>query len=219
MTGQKGKRHERAKARKDGIISSRLRAFAPFQLNIFLWLFLLSTTFIVTPSLWNLTVTGKYFYFALAVAVATLFTAYRIIRKQVTLRICLTDVAVLCFAVWVGVGCVINGTHPGMKLWLFMLLVPLYVVIRCSLHDRNMARPLVWVILAVVTAEAVWGLLQLYGYLKSYHNLFAITGSFFNPGTYAGFLAWAVLWFTWAKAGGKLVKLPSVRKVRGFKIF
>jgi len=38
-------------------------------------------------------------------------------------------------------------------------------------------------------AEAIWGLMQLYGFRPSQHNLFKLTGSFFNPGPYAGYLA------------------------------
>jgi O-antigen ligase len=37
--------------------------------------------------------------------------------------------------------------------------------------------------------QAVYGLLQLYGYYPSNHNLFKITGSFFNPAPYALYLA------------------------------
>jgi O-antigen ligase len=37
--------------------------------------------------------------------------------------------------------------------------------------------------------EAGLGLLQLYGFEQSNHGLFRLTGSFFNPGPYAGFLA------------------------------
>jgi hypothetical protein len=37
--------------------------------------------------------------------------------------------------------------------------------------------------------EAVWGLRQLYGFESSQHSLFKLTGSFFNPGPYAGYLA------------------------------
>jgi uncharacterized protein (UPF0333 family) len=37
--------------------------------------------------------------------------------------------------------------------------------------------------------EAVWGLMQLYGFTSSQHGLFKTTGSFFNPGPYAGWLA------------------------------
>jgi O-antigen ligase len=35
----------------------------------------------------------------------------------------------------------------------------------------------------------VWGMAQLYGFQPSQHNLFLLTGSFFNPGPYAGYLA------------------------------
>lgn len=37
--------------------------------------------------------------------------------------------------------------------------------------------------------EAIWGLRQLYGFAASGHSLFALTGSFFNPGPYSGYLA------------------------------
>lgn len=37
--------------------------------------------------------------------------------------------------------------------------------------------------------QAVYGNLQLYNVYSSHHNLFNITGSFFNPGPYAGYLA------------------------------
>lgn len=140
----------------------------------------------------NSTDTGKYFYFAFVVALASLCTAYRILRKKTTLQICFTDAAVFVFAVWVTANCIINGTNPGMSLWLFLLLIPLYAVIRVSLNDCDMIRPLIWCIVMIVTVEAIWGLLQLYGLLESYHIWFAITGSFFNPGPYAGFLVCGV---------------------------
>ena len=37
--------------------------------------------------------------------------------------------------------------------------------------------------------EAVWGIRQLYGFASSNHSLFAVTGSFYNPGPYSGYLA------------------------------
>ena len=157
-----------------------------------LWSVLLATVFVVAPSLSNPTVTGKYFYFSLAVLAASLVAAFRLFGGQAAFRICATDLLVLCFAAWAGVSFIVNHAHPGMKLWMFVLLVPLYLVIRTTLHDRNMIQPLVWVIVAVVTVEALWGFLQLRGFLKSYHSLFALSGSFFNPGPYAGFLACGV---------------------------
>lgn len=37
--------------------------------------------------------------------------------------------------------------------------------------------------------EAVWGLSQLYGFSSSNHSLFRLTGTFFNPGPFSGYLA------------------------------
>ncbi len=37
--------------------------------------------------------------------------------------------------------------------------------------------------------EAVWGLRQVFGFAASGHSLYALTGSFFNPGPYSGYLA------------------------------
>lgn len=54
--------------------------------------------------------------------------------------------------------------------------------------------------------EAIWGLRQLYGFAASGHARYALTGSFFNPGPYAGYLAmvlplcldrWMNLRFSW----------------------
>ena len=46
-----------------------------------------------------------------------------------------------------------------------------------------------WLLIAAGALEAVWGLLQVYGYEPSNHSLYALTGSFYNPGPYSGFLA------------------------------
>ena len=48
---------------------------------------------------------------------------------------------------------------------------------------------IVWSLILAGTVEAVWGLLQVYGYELSNHSLYALTGSFYNPGPYSGFLA------------------------------
>ena len=71
--------------------------------------------------------------------------------------------------------------------------------------------------------EAVWGMQQLHGYAYSNHSLFRLTGSFFNPGPYCGYLAvvlpvclWTALrfqkgmrYFGWVCAGAILIVLPA----------
>lgn len=46
-----------------------------------------------------------------------------------------------------------------------------------------------WSLIILGCIEAVWGMRQLYGYATSNHSLYALTGSFFNPGPYSGYLA------------------------------
>ena len=50
----------------------------------------------------------------------------------------------------------------------------------------------VWLMILAGTIEAILGLLQVYGYEPSNHSLYALTGSFYNPGPYSGFLAMCV---------------------------
>ena len=48
---------------------------------------------------------------------------------------------------------------------------------------------LTWLLILAGAIETVWGLCQVYGYTSSNHSLYALTGSFYNPGPYSGFLA------------------------------
>lgn len=45
-----------------------------------------------------------------------------------------------------------------------------------------------WGLIFLGAVEAIWGLRQLYGFSVSGHPYYALTGSFFNPGPYAGYL-------------------------------
>lgn len=56
-------------------------------------------------------------------------------------------------------------------------------------NDCNFSTIVVWVLIFLGGVEAVWGLCQLYGFTFSNHSLYRLTGSFFNPGPYSGYLA------------------------------
>lgn len=47
----------------------------------------------------------------------------------------------------------------------------------------------VWSLIIWGGVEATWGLCQIYGFASSNHSLYGLTGSFFNPGPYSGYLA------------------------------
>ena len=61
-------------------------------------------------------------------------------------------------------------------------------------HSINIGVKLLvaWSLILAGAIEAIWGLLQVYGYTPSNHSLYALTGSFYNPGPYSGFLAMCV---------------------------
>ena len=58
-----------------------------------------------------------------------------------------------------------------------------------------------WLFILAGAVEAVWGLAQVYGFTVSKHSLYALTGSFYNPGPYSGFLAMTlpVCLYEWLK--------------------
>lgn len=59
-------------------------------------------------------------------------------------------------------------------------------------------------------SEAILGLRQLYGFATSGHSMYALTGSFFNPGPYSGYLAMILpvclyQWLVCGRRGGRVV--------------
>ena len=58
-----------------------------------------------------------------------------------------------------------------------------------------------WVFILYGGMEAVWGIRQVYGFTYSNHSLYALTGSFYNPGPYSGYLAmiFPICLYEWLK--------------------
>jgi len=66
-------------------------------------------------------------------------------------------------------------------------LTILYIIIR-----HKTIQIYFWIFIALIIGgliQAVYGNLQLWGYFSSHHGIFKMTGSFFNPGPYSGYLA------------------------------
>ena len=58
-----------------------------------------------------------------------------------------------------------------------------------------------WVFILYGVVESVWGIRQVYGFTYSNHSLYALTGSFYNPGPYSGYLAmiFPICLYEWLK--------------------
>jgi O-antigen ligase len=172
------------------------------------FLLVLSTVFIVNGDLANGVVSGKYFWFYGSMGLVAVVTviATIIARPSTPLpcgegsgerssRFSTMDLLVLLFAAAVYLpACLRNDTalNTG-KFTILALLVVLYFSFRLiiNIFNRKNAAQHIFCLFIILTGliEAVWGLRQLYGFEHSQHSLFKLTGSFFNPGPYAGYLA------------------------------
>jgi hypothetical protein len=108
----------------------------------------------------------------------------------VRFRLKLPDLLVLSYGIISLSGYFYHQPIAVTKYILLFLIMLLYFYFRIGISLGKISRYLL-ILFLIITAlvEAVWGLRQLYGYDLSQHYLFRMTGSFFNPGPYSGYLA------------------------------
>ena len=186
---------------------------------------LLATPLVGDSGLANGIVMGKVFWFHLSMslmAIGTVVTAWLGGRKSIPFA--LPDGLLLLFA---GITLATYDwqldPEPGKLLFGGQLFV-LWFLLRYWLAEAPFLK-FFFLFVGMLTGlvEAVWGMQQLHGYAYSNHSLFRLTGSFFNPGPYCGYLAavlpvclWAALkfqkgmhYFAWICAGAILIVLPA----------
>ena len=135
-------------------------------------------------------ITAKYFRFAEVVGIGLLLTWMVAWKRNFHFCFRWVDVGVVLFALY-GVGSfLLNDFRGETQTLLLILLVGLYFVCR-GLGGWKVSQRLLFtfVLLLAGSIEAIWGFLQVYGWADQYHSLYRLTGSFFNPGPYSGFLA------------------------------
>ena len=146
----------------------------------------LITVFVSDSLLWHGVITAKYFWFSAAICAVSLSLPFQISKKN---YIYATDLWFAVLFLYVCANWVCLNRHSTMQWWLTLLMIPLFIGARTIAGNEKLQRLFYDLLLIVVFTEAVWGLLQLFGIVRSYHNLYNITGSLFNPGPYAGFIA------------------------------
>lgn len=119
----------------------------------------------------------------------------RITKKNMADVITLTGVAaILGVVVFATTNDIPAGEMAYQKLWLGRMA---FVFVVCCLLSfclngkQYLSFPSIvtWVLISLGGIEAIWGLRQIYGLAVSNHSLYALTGSFYNPGPYSGYLA------------------------------
>lgn len=74
-------------------------------------------------------------------------------------------------------------------IYAFLLLLLWFAARIIFSSSLNLKSFFIFSLIGVGALFAIWGLLQLYGCQKSNHALFSITGPFYNPGPYSGYIA------------------------------
>jgi hypothetical protein len=153
----------------------------------------LCTVFVIDRDYVYSMIAGKYFWFyGSVVLLGVIAIPVFVIKCRERLRCDISDLLILLFCGATAVITVTNNTgRLTNKCMLLIFLLLLYFYLRIFLSDKNKLIYSLCGVFFVITGlvEAVWGLMQLYGFTASQHNLFKTTGSFFNPGPYSGWLA------------------------------
>jgi tetratricopeptide (TPR) repeat protein len=151
----------------------------------------LSTVFVVRPELGNGVVSGKYFWFYLAMGITAVTSVGVVIQSPKSLRVDWADGLILLYGIMtLAISYGWNHSEAVTKHILPALIIALYFCFKVLF--RRSGTSLYWLILFFLVTglvESCWGLRQLYGFDYSQHNRFKLTGSFFNPGPYACYVA------------------------------
>lgn len=139
------------------------------------------------------TVTSKFVLFAHAcLLILGGLIAKIVVSKSITVRISKLDIALLFLIIYITLNRYVLQPNFGFSIRYLELLClgVLFIALRTF-----SIKIFLWLLLGIVVSgilQAIYGSLQLFGYFPSNHSGFNITGSFFNPGPYAGFLS--VVW-------------------------
>ncbi|WP_026712495.1 O-antigen ligase family protein [Flavobacterium daejeonense] len=141
------------------------------------------------------TITSKMIYFLYgSLILLGLYSLSIIFPKAISFSFSKIDIALFILVFYITLNRYFIQSHYGFSIrYIELLGLSFFYVVLRHISLKNYP----WLLLSIVVSgiiQAVYGNLQLLGYYVSNHSGFKMTGSFFNPGPYAGFLVsvWTV---------------------------
>ncbi len=130
----------------------------------------------------------KTFWFAgFVVAIVNLTLIWKLFIYKTGWSIKLLDLVLFIYFIYTIAHPYIFNYGVAPHVWIETLsLATFYFIIRQ--FPQNQLRIFLFGIMVSCMVQAIYGSLQLYGFYPSNHALFNITGSFFNPGPFAGYI-------------------------------
>jgi len=171
-----------------------LKEYINTALQLTLVVFLLLSAFLVKPEFFSGIVTGKQYGLEQAVVCVTGYLIFFLpFRKSI--RVTRVDTGIIILCLWYLLGEIITGfpfvspEHAVFSIGLWMII---YLFTRQSSGKPVFVCGVTCIWLVVILAQSLIGLMQLHGRTASHHYLFNITGTFHNPGPFAGFIVSAL---------------------------
>lgn len=134
------------------------------------------------------TTSGKMFFFLYIICICGILFSLKFITKlPSSISFSYIDGVLLIWTAYILINGWFHHIHISDRLLEFGGLILLYVSLR-QIEQTKYSIILTAMIFGGIV-QAICGNLQLWGYMSSHHALFKMTGSFFNPGPFAGYLA------------------------------
>lgn len=130
---------------------------------------------------------GKSLYFII-ISILILITYSITILKKSIYRISINKIDILLFIgfIYVTTNCFIYNTSSSLRFGELLGLTILYILLR-NLNFSDYKIVLTTMVISTMV-QSIIGNFQLWGILESNHAFFKTTGSFFNPGPFAGYI-------------------------------
>jgi O-antigen ligase len=133
-------------------------------------------------------ISGKTSVFLASMLFISLLILIKFLHKTpIVFTICNIDILLVIIVSYILISSIIKGGSLSNRTLELLGLCILYLSLRQIKYGQ-----FIFIIIAIIASciiQCVYGNLQLWGILESHHNQFSITGGFFNPGPYAGYLA------------------------------
>jgi len=150
--------------------------------------------------------------------ISILGVVFALVKRNV--KFSLLDLFSLFFLVYWFISVFVRGSGNPIYILLPIALTAIYILVKVSAsRDADGLKWVAFALLCVSIFEMVLGLKQISGYSDSNHYQFSVTGSFFNPGPFGGYLAFIFalslsIIVKLRKKGGKLLHFIKSRQVK-----
>lgn len=135
------------------------------------------------------TQTGKFFFFSYSALLIVTFYILLLPFRSLVFFVTKCDILIISLFIYITINHYFFYPDYGLSIRYFELmgLMTYYMILRYISPSYQLYLLLAIAIGGII--QAVYGNLQLYGYYSSNHSRYSVTGGFFNPGPYAGYLA------------------------------